>query len=177
VRTRSRLVAIVATGATAAIVAVAVARRSDPDAGGEAPADTSFMRAMHDALRRDLDRVRDGDVSGWSRFRQQLDIHHRAEDDDLWPRLRGTVEGALLDEMVAEHAEILAALDAVDRARRDGRSPAAEIAGLRRVLSPTSTTRRAPCSRRSSAAGRGHSGVSGCSSSAPSGPRKSPSSS
>jgi hypothetical protein len=92
------------------------------------------MRAMHDAFRRDLDRVSDGDFSAWPAFRRQLDIHHHAEDDDLWPRLRGTLDGALLDEMVAEHAEIPGALDAVDAARRDGHMPAAEIAALRRLL-------------------------------------------
>jgi hypothetical protein len=134
VTTRTRLLAVAAGGATAAIVGGAVARRSDRDAGGAAPADTSFMRAMHDAFRRDLDRLLDGDLSAWPAFRRQLDIHHRAEDDDLWPRLRGTLDGGLLDEMVAEHSEIPAALDAVDGARRDGRSPAAEIAAVRRLL-------------------------------------------
>src|SRR5215475_9233417 len=69
-----------------------------PRAGGDAPADVGFMRALHTALRRDLSRLRDvaGQLdgsagapatvlAGWDAFRAQLDNHHRAEDDDLWP--------------------------------------------------------------------------------------------
>jgi Hemerythrin HHE cation binding domain len=68
----------------------------------DAPADVSFMRALHAALRRDLSRLRDAAahlgnsggapptvLAGWDAFQAQLDNHHSAEDDDLWPVLRG----------------------------------------------------------------------------------------
>jgi hypothetical protein len=67
-----------------------------------APADVGFMRALHAALRRDLSRLRDAAaqldgsagapptvLAGWDALRAQLDNHHWAEDDDLWPVLRG----------------------------------------------------------------------------------------
>src|SRR5260370_33260210 len=75
------------------------ARHSSAEA--DAPADVGFMRALHAALRRDLSRLRDAAtqlgnsaaappavLAGWDAFRAQLDNHHSAEDDDLWPVLR-----------------------------------------------------------------------------------------
>lgn len=50
-------------------------------------------------------------------FREELEFHHRAEDDDLWPALRARLDRPedtrIVDEMVAEHARIGPALDAV----------------------------------------------------------------
>ncbi len=86
----------------------------------DAPADVSFMRALHAALRRNLSRLRDAAaqldgsagapptvLAGWDAFRAQLDNHHSAEDDDLWPVLRGELsdpgDRASVDTMVEEH--------------------------------------------------------------------------
>lgn len=83
------------------------------------------MNAAHDAFRRDLDRLarsarkanladprrHHSILTGWSLFTGMLEIHHRAEDEFLWPRLRqrlASSEAAMsvLDEMDAEHAKI-----------------------------------------------------------------------
>jgi hypothetical protein len=87
------------------------------------PADTSFMLAMHNAFRRDLDhlehaiRAPESSREGWMIFREELEFHHHAEDDDLWPDLRArlawTDDMRIVDEMTAEHAQIPPALDAV----------------------------------------------------------------
>jgi len=94
------------------------------------------MLAMHAALRRDLTRLRDaaaqldryGDrptapatvLAGWEEFRTQLNNHHAAEDDNLWPVLRHELSDAAdlaaVDAMVEEHAHIPPALAAVDSA-------------------------------------------------------------
>ena len=46
-------------------------------------------------------------LAGSDAFRTQLDNHHSAEDDDLWPVLRQELEDpgelASVDAMVAEH--------------------------------------------------------------------------
>jgi iron-sulfur cluster repair protein YtfE (RIC family) len=60
-----------------------------------------FMRALHAALRRYLSRLQElarrlddsaapppAVLAGWDEFRAQLENHHLAEDDDLWPVLR-----------------------------------------------------------------------------------------
>lgn len=124
--------------AGAALIAAAVARlRAHRDQGEpNAPADVAFMRALHAALRRDLARLRevagrlDGAVApptvraGWDEFRAQLENHHSAEDDDLWPVLRGELsdpgELASVNAMVEEHRQLPAALAAVDAAMQDG---------------------------------------------------------
>ncbi|HMH35821.1 MAG TPA: hemerythrin domain-containing protein [Streptosporangiaceae bacterium] len=110
------------------------ARRGLSQAG--APADAGFMRALHAALRRDLSRLRDAAaqldgsagappavLAGWDAFRAQLDNHHWAEDDDLWPVLRGELSDAgdlaSVDAMVEEHRHIPAAL--AGRGRRAAR--------------------------------------------------------
>jgi hypothetical protein len=99
---RGRWVLAPVTGAALVVGAVIRlrARRGLSQAG--APADAGFMRAVHAALRRDLSRLRDAAaqldgsagapptvLAGWDAFRAQLDNHHWAEDDDLWPVLRG----------------------------------------------------------------------------------------
>src|SRR3954453_14748161 len=95
------------------------------------------MSAAHEAFRRDLEamakvatpaNLRDparpaSIMSGWQVFKNQLLIHHKHEDDFLWPRMRerlATSESAIstLDEMEAEHELIdpllAAAEDAFD---------------------------------------------------------------
>jgi hypothetical protein len=66
--------------------------------------DMSMMFAMHDAMRRDLERVGriavrlDGDpakllhaAAGWELFKKFLVNHHESEDEALWPALRAAV--------------------------------------------------------------------------------------
>jgi len=103
----------------------------------DAPADVGFMRALHAALRRDLARLREAAatlgssagapptvLAGWDAFRAQLDNHHSAEDDDLWPVLRRELsdpgELASVDAMVEEHRHIPPALADVDAALHGG---------------------------------------------------------
>ena len=63
-------------------------------------------------------------LAGWDAFRTQLDNHHSAEDDDLWPVLRQELtdpgELASVDAMVEEHRHIPPALAGVDAALRGG---------------------------------------------------------
>ncbi len=109
------------------------------------------MRALHAALRRDLSRLREvaaqlGSsagapptvLAGWDAFRAQLDNHHGAEDDDLWPVLRGELSDpgdlASVDAMVAEHRHIPPALAGVDAALRGGGELAAPVELLSTVL-------------------------------------------
>ncbi len=148
--TRTRWILGSLTGA--ALIAGAVrlrARRSSADA--DAPADVSFMRALHAALRRDLSRLRDAAaqsgnaagappavLAGWDAFRAQLDNHHSAEDDDLWPVLRRELSDpgdlAAVDAMVAEHQQIPPALASVDAALRAGSEAAAPVEQLSAVV-------------------------------------------
>jgi hemerythrin-like domain-containing protein len=125
------------------------ARRRVSQQGG--PADVGFMRALHAALRRDLARLREAAalidssagapptvLAGWDAFRTQLDIHHSAEDNDLWPVLRGQLSDptdlASLDAMMEEHRRIPAALDRVDAALRSGRDATAPVDSLSTVV-------------------------------------------
>src|SRR5207245_3505077 len=125
------------------------ARHSSAEA--DAPADVGFMQALHAALRRDLSRLRDAAaqpgnsatapptvLAGWDAFRAQLDNHHAAEDDDLWPVLRGELSDpgdlASVDAMVAEHRHIPPALAGVDAALRGGGELAASVELLSTVL-------------------------------------------
>ena len=82
--------------------------------------DTTIMVAFHDALRRDLEQVarRAGDADGqldaafgWELFGRYLDVHHRAEDDLLWPMLLQVLECrdddlALVASLEEEHTRI-----------------------------------------------------------------------
>lgn len=104
--------------------------------------DFSVMHAAHDAFTRDLARLagaaaagRAGQPSvraGWATFSRQLSVHHTAEDTALWPALRAKVtrpaEIAVLDDMVAEHAQIDPLLAQIDRGQ------AASAGDLERLL-------------------------------------------
>jgi hypothetical protein len=99
--------------------------------------DMSLMFAMHDALRRELVQIarvagqQDGNPArlleaalGWELFKKFLTVHHRAEDEALWPPLRLRVAQypdrvALADELEAEHAAIDPLLEAIDAAAAD----------------------------------------------------------
>jgi hemerythrin-like domain-containing protein len=134
--------------AGAALIAGAVRLRARHSSGQpDAPADVGFMRALHAALRRDLSRLRYAAVqldssaaapptvlAGWDAFRAQLDNHHSAEDDDLWPLLRRELSGpgdlAAVDAMVAEHQQIPPALAGVDAALRGAGELAAPVEHL-----------------------------------------------
>lgn len=98
--------------------------------------DTTVMIAIHDALRRDLEQIarRAADPNGhldaalgWELFSRYLDIHHRAEDDLLWPMLQQVLEDrpddlALVAALEDEHAQIdplMAEINAVLNGRSD----------------------------------------------------------
>ena len=102
--------------------------------------DLTLMVAFHDAFRRDLAHLAHAAsrhraqldeptrhtavLAGWELFKTQLHIHHTAEDEDLWPRMRTHLadrpdELALLQAMQDEHARIDPLLDAVDGALAD----------------------------------------------------------
>ena len=134
---RGRWVLAPVTGAALVIGAVIRLRARRGLSQADAPADAGFMRALHAALRRDLSRLRDAAaqldgsagappavLAGWDAFRAQLDNHHSAEDDDLWPVLRGELPDpgdlASVDAMAEEHRHIPPALAGVDAALRGG---------------------------------------------------------
>jgi iron-sulfur cluster repair protein YtfE (RIC family) len=141
--------AIVGAGLAAGAAARLRARRASGEA--DAPAEVGFMRALHAALRRDLSRLRDAAaqidnsagapatvLAGWDTFRAELDNHHQAEDDDLWPVLRRELsdpgELASVDAMVEEHKHIEPALAGVDAALRGGGELAAPVETLSTVV-------------------------------------------
>jgi hypothetical protein len=106
------------------------------------------MHLMHDALRRELERIArvtaraDGDprhimrtAVGWELFKSFLGIHHSAEDMALWPVMRKALAGrpddlALLDAMEAEHAAIDPMLGAIDATLADRNSAPDVLGGL-----------------------------------------------
>jgi len=102
--------------------------------------DLTVMLAFHDAFRRDLAHLaraasrrpteldeparRTAVLAGWELLKTQLHIHHTAEDNDLWPRMRAHLadrpdELALLQAMQDEHARIDPLLAAVEEAFAD----------------------------------------------------------
>jgi hypothetical protein len=96
--------------------------------------DFTMMYVTHEALRRDVGRfsqaVTAGRIAspavraGWENFKDQLNVHHTVEDDDLWPRLYRAVgddaqQLAMLEAMEAEHAVLDPMLDAVEAALTD----------------------------------------------------------
>ncbi|MFC7310785.1 hemerythrin domain-containing protein [Streptomyces monticola] len=110
--------------------------------------DMTMMSAIHDALRRELERIAritarvDEDprhvlstAVGWEMFKKFLQAHHRAEDLTVWPVMRQALaerpdDLALLDAMEAEHAIIDPLLDAVDAAVADRASGLERLGGL-----------------------------------------------
>ena len=102
--------------------------------------DLTVMLAFHNAFRRDLAHLaratsrrpadlddpnrRTAVLAGWELFKTYLHIHHTAEDNDLWPRMRTHLadrpdELALLQAMQDEHARIDPLLEAVEGAFAD----------------------------------------------------------
>ena len=95
--------------------------------------DFTLMYAAHDAFHRDLrcltaavqaGRTADPAVhAGWTTFKNQLRVHHTAEDTSLWPPLRKKVtrpdQVEVLDAMEAEHARIDPLLSQVDGSLAD----------------------------------------------------------
>jgi hypothetical protein len=129
------LLLVVAAGAVA--LTARRRRRRARARDDDRPADLGFMRAIHAGLRRDaarlqalapqLDRWGGGSGAvpkGWATFRQTLEVHHAAEDDDLWPVLRDhlteTEDLHQLDLMVEEHRGLTATIQAVDAALASG---------------------------------------------------------
>ncbi|HSR85845.1 MAG TPA: hemerythrin domain-containing protein [Streptosporangiaceae bacterium] len=104
------------------------------------PADTRIMGIVHDALRRDLQRVSDalaaepfpGDLQRaaiaahvqW--LMDFLHAHHIGEDQGLWPLVRehNPAAGDMLDQMDADHARVGPHIDRVsDAGARYGADP------------------------------------------------------
>jgi hemerythrin-like domain-containing protein len=108
---------------------------SSPGTGNQL--DMTMMFAIHEALRRDLERIAQaaavaGDDPaglhvthfGWQLFKEFLTLHHTTEDAVLWPRMRELVAGRaddleLLDAMEQEHGRIDPLIEAVDAALAD----------------------------------------------------------
>jgi iron-sulfur cluster repair protein YtfE (RIC family) len=149
-RRRGRAV-VIGGVAMAAAAAATAARRRDRAAASSRPADVSFMIAMHAAFRRDLDRlhlaagrlerrrgVPEKVREGWEVFRRELEFHHQAEDEDLWPKVRergvDDAEAATLEEMSQEHRLLPASLDSVARAIDGYGDLAAAVDQLHRLL-------------------------------------------
>jgi hypothetical protein len=99
--------------------------------------DMTMMYAVHDALRRELERIARitarvdddprrvlGTAIGWELFKRYLHAHHTAEDQTIWPDLLRLLADrpddlALLAAMESEHAAIDPMLDAIDAAIAD----------------------------------------------------------
>ena len=114
--------------------------------------DMTMMFVMHDALRRELDRIarvtarRDDDPGhilrtavGWQMFKNNLHVHHTAEDVALWPPMQQVLADrpedlALLDAMEAEHAAIDPLIDAIDAALADRESGPSRVGELTDAL-------------------------------------------
>jgi iron-sulfur cluster repair protein YtfE (RIC family) len=108
--------------------------------------DLTMMYAFHDGLRRDAVLIAKsaavtGDDParltathfGWDLFKRFLAIHHRAEDDILWPRLSQYLEGrtddlGMLEAMEAEHSRIDPLIAAIDTALADRDNSHADLA-------------------------------------------------
>jgi iron-sulfur cluster repair protein YtfE (RIC family) len=99
--------------------------------------DMTMMYAIHDAMRRELERIARvaaridddpqkvlGTAVGWEMFKSYLHAHHTAEDETVWPVMQRLLADrpddlALLAAMESEHAAIDPMLDAVDAAIAD----------------------------------------------------------
>jgi len=127
----------------------------------EARADVTMMYLLHDAMRRDLDRLRTGLArlavrpevplraaigACWAEFAANVHHHHTSEDTKVWPVLRERVPaaGALLTAMEAEHAAVGPAMNDAGTAVRavttdnaqHTRAAVAAVDRLRRALLP-----------------------------------------
>lgn len=121
-------------------------RGSRPRHVGEV--DFTFMYAGHDAFDRDMRRLvasvdaghsADPAVrAGWRTFKNQLHLHHTAEDRWLWPAVQAKVtraeETSVLDAMEAEHLHLEPLLSQVDAALVAG-----DLAGLAEGASALAT--------------------------------------
>jgi hemerythrin-like domain-containing protein len=148
VRHPRRRVLIPLAAAGIAGVAVRAGRHAKHSSDSDGPTDVGFMRAMHDALRRDMARLESVDERGsraeprfgeaWAELRARLDRHHRAEDDDLWPILRRHLTAPEdrheVDRMVDEHRALSEAIAVVDRAFATETRQATAIAALSAAL-------------------------------------------
>jgi hemerythrin-like domain-containing protein len=118
----------------------------------------TMNRAIHAAVRRDLDRLEgalralpDGDRDrvqqlgrAWKNFLHQLTDHHEKEDELIWPALLGLgVDPMLLMDMEQEHQRMAAALAetdavmgrlAVSASRADALAAAASVVTTREVV-------------------------------------------
>ncbi|WP_371666288.1 hemerythrin domain-containing protein [Streptomyces sp. NBC_01108] len=110
--------------------------------------DMTMMFAIHDALRRELERIAritsrvDEDprhvlstAVGWELFKKFLTAHHTSEDLTVWPVMYKALAGrdsetALLDAMEAEHAVIDPLLTDIDAALADRDTGAERLGGL-----------------------------------------------
>jgi hypothetical protein len=135
-------------GVAAAVVGSTVARQSwtrQQAARAEQQPDVGFMLALHAALLRDVERLRraagtprlSAEVrEGWELFRRELEVHHRAEDDDLWPRLRSRLTDptdlATVDAMYQEHRQLPGLLERVADAlgTRESSQAVEDLAGV-----------------------------------------------
>jgi hypothetical protein len=96
-------------------------------------AQMSMNKAIHGAIRRDLDRfitaLQDFPIGNptrarqlgkaWDNFADQLTYHHTGEHEIAWPALESVgVSAAVLAEMDAEHATMADALGRADEAMR-----------------------------------------------------------
>jgi hemerythrin-like domain-containing protein len=114
--------------------------------------DMTMMYALHDALRRELERIAritarvDEDprhvlstAVGWELFKKFLTIHHTSEDVTVWPVMQQALAGkpdelALLDAMEAEHAVIDPLLADIDAALADRDGGLQRLGGLTDAL-------------------------------------------
>src|SRR5687768_17969544 len=110
----------------------------------EEKADNRLYLAVHQALRRTLDRFigaterRDPDalapvlVERWSAFVRLLHHHHEGEDEKFFPAIAAASPGAetLIQRLEAEHQELVPKLDTADAAvARLAQDPSAESQG------------------------------------------------
>jgi hemerythrin-like domain-containing protein len=119
--------------------------------------DMTLMFAMHNALRRDLERIAKitasvdddprqilADAVGWGLFKNALHVHHTAEDEALWPPLRQALASrpddlAVVEAMETEHAAIDPLIESIDAALADRDSGPARLADLTDALTITIT--------------------------------------
>jgi len=105
----------------------------DPSESGPPRGRFTIVFLIHEAFRRDLDRLRAAVSSPkmdsakaqrlgthWEFVKDQLHHHHRVEDESFWPLVRPKFAGrsdelAVLDEMEAQHRALEPTTEAVDR--------------------------------------------------------------